>query len=80
MLSLIQFDLLLQLLVIHLKLNHALRFNFPLPSDIAPMKQLLLLFLINSQIISLTTFLRTALFTPPLLFVRRDEPNLITIF
>ena len=72
MLSLTQFVLLLQLPVIHLKLDHALRFNFPLPSDIAPDETTITSFFAsNSQIISLTTFLRTALFTPPLLFVRR---------
>ena len=34
----------------------------------------------NNQTISLTTFFNTVLLTPPLLFVRRDEPSLITIF
>ena len=50
-------------------------FNFPLPRDIAPDETTITSFFeLNNQTMSFTTFLRTALFTPPLVFVRRDEP------
>ena len=62
------------------KVKSCFRFNFPLPRDIAPDETTTTSFFeFNNQTISLTTFFNTVLLTPPLLFVRRDEPILITI-
>jgi len=62
-----------------LRVKSSLRFNFPLPSAIAPDETTITsLFLLRSQTISDTAFFKTDLFTPPFLFVRRDEPILTT--